>query len=367
MKNPEQAELKEIDFGTVLSSFINREDVTDIMVWEKECWVSDVHKGHYRIEKKEFADKAWKQLEELLYKIPRQIAIRMQVSFNEGNPILDGESDYGRKGQLRINAIHESLTGSSPALAIRKSLYGLRISEESMLEDSFAPQAFLDLMEATITSGCNVMIAGSTGSGKTELLKYLSRHIPDNEAVITMEDTLEAYLKRLYPQKNVLSLKSNEHVGFGELLRSCLRQNPDWICLSEVRGKEVRELLEAAGTGHHLISTLHADSALSIPYRMLDMAKADGAESVQFFRRIHATLDLGVHLHYVNDEKGAHRRVSEVAEFFLDENGEEKSRLILSYDFVQKRYLSARLHSMAIRKKLAVSGKDTEKIRGIFL
>ena len=64
------------------------------------------------------------------------------------------------------------------------------------------------------------MLTGITGSGKTELLKYIARYIRRNEAIITIEDTFEAYLKRIYPEKEVLSLKSTETQTFSDLIRA---------------------------------------------------------------------------------------------------------------------------------------------------
>ena len=137
----------EIDFGKILTKLIQTDTITDIMLWENEIWVTDIVKGHYRYEAKKASKEDLKQLEELLYKIPRQIAIRMQVAYNEGSPLLDGEALL-ENGQLRISAIHESLCGGIyPGIALRKTRYRLRISEKMMVEEGFADQNFINLLK----------------------------------------------------------------------------------------------------------------------------------------------------------------------------------------------------------------------------
>lgn len=358
----------EMEFGTILSELLDTDTITDIEYRFGEIWVVDIRKGRYRypLEKRFPAER--REMEVLLGRIPGQLANRMVVSYNDGAPILDGECVYKDQGQIRINAIEKSLTGGEfPGIAIRKTKYGLRLTEEAMMERDYATMEFLNLMDVLLKAQCNVMVTGLTGSGKTELLKYLARYIRDNEAIITIEDTFEAYLKRIYPAKEVLALKSNKHNSFSDLIRACLRQNPDWIMVSESRGEEVKELMEAVGTGHHLISTIHSDAAINIPWRMVDMAKVDGAEATRMFRQVHQNIHIGIYIHYFNDDNGSHRKVTEVCEFYLDENNEPKAHPIYWYDYEEEKYKWERLRSAAIKNKIIRSKANTEKIKGVFI
>ena len=358
----------EIDFGSILTELINIDSVTDIELRNGEVWVVDIEKGRYELDLSTKAEEERNELSILLDKIPRQIAIRMEFPYNEGSPILDGESVYKDKGQLRISAIHDSLTGGDyPGIAIRKTTYGLRLSEEKIKAGGYTTDDFLNLMSVLLSSGCNVMITGITGSGKTELLKYIARYIRDNEAIITIEDTFEAYLKRIYPQKEVLALKATETQGFRELIRACLRQNPDWIMVSETRGEEVKDLMEAVGTGHHLISTIHSDAAANIPWRMVDMAKVDGAEAQRMFRQIHQNINIGIYIHYFNDEEGSHRKITEVCEFYLNEKSEPTVHTIYEYDYKEGGFITDKIRSKSIINKIMRSKADTSKIKGVFL
>lgn len=359
---------EDIQFGKILSELINIDTITDIELRCGEVWLVDIKKGRYKYNLEDRPEEERKELDIVLEKLPRQIAIRMEEKYNEGNPIIDGECVYKDEGQLRINAIYNSLTGTDyPGIAIRKTTYGLRIDDDNIFDNDYVTKDFLNLMEVVLGSGCNVMITGLTGSGKTELLKYLARYIKKNEAIITIEDTFEAYLKRIYPEKEVLALKSSEKQTFSHLIRACLRQNPDWIMVSETRGEEVKDLMDAVGTGHHLISTIHSDSAINIPYRMVDMAKVDGYEATRMFRQIHQNINIGVYIHYYNDDDGSHRQVTEVSEFYTDPNGDPKSHLIYRFDYDKNKFVSECIVGEQTINKIKRCKIDTSKIKGIFL
>lgn len=355
----------ELAFGKILSNLLYRDSITDIMIWSKEIWVTDINKGHYQLldAKKDDID----ELHLLLKIIPRQLAIRMNKAYNEASPIIDAEIVYEQLGQLRFNIIHESLTHDDlPAIAIRKSLYNLRINEASIISDNYADKDFSFLMQALVDAGCNIMICGETGSGKTELLRYIAKWIRDNEAIITMEDTLEVYLKRLYPKKNVLALKTSRKYDFNALLKASLRQNPDWICVSETRGKEVLQLNDAVSTGHRLLSTLHTDSAQNIPYRMLNMGQLHEADAERVFRQIHHNINIGIHICYLNDTVSK-RYINEICEFYLDHLGKPVSHLIYHYDHTSALYHKEKIISPIIKAKLSQKQTDISKIKGIFI
>lgn len=358
--------LEDIDFGTLLYELLKNDDITDIMIWDKDLWITNIKYGHYRYDLKNVSLDLINEFYIQIRRLPRQLATRMKRAYNDASPIIDGEAHYDDLGQLRFNIIHESLINSDyPAIAIRKTLYDLRIDSTNMIETGYADDNFITLMAALVDAGCNVMIGGETGSGKTELLRYIARWIRNNEAIITMEDTLEVYLKRLYPLKNVLSLKTTKNLGFDSLLRACLRQNPDWICVSETRGKEVLALNDAVSTGHRLLSTLHTDSAINIPYRMLNMGQLKEGDAERVFKQIHHNINVGIHICYQNDAK-SHRYINEICEFYLD-NNKPVTHMLYSYDHQKQSYLINKISSPTILSKLVQKQTDVSKLKGKFL
>jgi len=125
--------------------------------------------------------------------------------------------------------------------------------------------------------------------------------------------------------------------------------------------------MEAAGTGHHLISTIHADSALNIPWRMVDMAKLNGSESERMFRQVHQNINIGIYIHYSNDENGSHRKVTEVCEFYLDENSKPQSHMLYEFDYNANSYQTSKIISKGILSKIRRSKADISKIKDIFI
>ena len=364
---PNKFELKDIEFGKILNYLLETGSITDIEIRSNGVWTTDITKGRTPLDMEQFDTEEIEEFNEIINKLPQQLSHRMVVNYNEGNPILDAEAIYKDKGLLRINAIHETITGNVAGIAIRLTPYDLRLNRDVILSSGYAPEEFLSLMRALISSGCNSVFAGITGAGKTEALKYFARYIPANDAIITIEDTREAYLEILYPHKDVLALKSSETQDFEQLIRASLRQNPDWILVSEARGREILELNEAVGTGHKIITTIHSDGVMNIPYRMVDMAKVDGQEAERLFRQIHNNIDLGAYIHYFNDDEGSHRKITEVAEYYLDSNNKPVQHMICEYDYINKCYKFDMLKSPKILKKFARSQTNTEKIKGVFV
>ena len=174
------------------------------------------------------------------------------------------------------------------------------------------------------------MVSGETGSGKTEFVKYLAAHTKENEKIITIEDTLELHLDKIFPHRDIVAMKTNNIASYSDVLVTCMRQNPRWILLSEVRSAEaVMAVRNSISSGHNILSTIHADKAASIPNRLYSLLESN-LDLEQFLRSIHRYVQLGVHIKgYYSKELGRfHREVCEVTEFYVTENNEAKSNTI---------------------------------------
>jgi pilus assembly protein CpaF len=132
------------------------------------------------------------------------------------------------------------------------------------------------LLEALVLSKQNIMVAGGTGSGKTTLLNVLSHYIPNEERILTIEDSAELQLS----QEHLVPLESRppdrngrNAITIRDLLHSALRLRPDRIIIGEVRGGECFDLLQAMNTGHGgMLSTCHANSAVETLSRLESLA-----------------------------------------------------------------------------------------------
>jgi len=358
-----------LEFGTILGDLLKQDNITNINCWYGKIFVSDNVKGEYEYSLDQYSQDEIKELKDVIQKLPNRLANRMVVSYNEGAPILDAETEYENIGRLRVNVIHNFVNGSDyPAISIRRTLMKVRMTKAMIVDSGYASKEMVQLIKALVEAGSNIMISGVTGSGKTELLRYIARFIRDNEAIITIEDTREAYLEYNYKSKHILALKTSDEQGFPELIRACLRQNPDWICVSETRSTEVLDLLNAVETGHRLISTIHADSATSIPNRMVSMAKThDGTEANRIYRQIYENIDIGIYIYFYENQEGAHRLIAEIAEFYIDDDGNTKSHIICEYDFIENCFKYNKIESKKIKKNLIKKHVDTNYIKGEFL
>ncbi len=111
----------------------------------------------------------------------------------------------------------------------------------------------------------NMLIIGSTASGKTTMLNAVSLFIPYVSKIISIEDTREVML----PHENWLALLAKSSEEMFEMLKACLRQRPEYILFGEIRGKEAITLFQAMNTGHTTYSTLHAGDVSSAINRLI--------------------------------------------------------------------------------------------------
>ncbi len=185
------------------------------------------------------------------------------------SPILDGSLPDGS----RVNATYaQDISSKGPTFTIRKftktpwtptQLLGFRTLSPEMM-------AYFWLL---LQYQSNLMIVGGTASGKTTLLNALAFFIPQENRVVSIEDTRELNLPRENWLPSVvrtgISSAGIGGVDMFSLLRSSFRQNPDYVIVGEVRGKEASVLFQGMASGHASISTMHGDSVDSIIRRLM--------------------------------------------------------------------------------------------------
>ncbi|MCM3603129.1 CpaF/VirB11 family protein [Robertmurraya korlensis] len=250
--------------------------------------------------------------ENYIIKIIQKFANAVGKEFTPKNPILDAALN-----NLRINAVHKSLSPFGTTMALRSSKAEAVLNEGNFKH--FAPEYMLEFFEAAIRSRSNIIIAGETGTGKTELQKFLVKDIPFDEKIVNMEDTLDSYLKELYPDKDIHSWLTSPTITFTDLIRAGLRNNPVWMLISETRGKEAYEMLQAVLSGHRIITTLHAVDARAIPKRFINMMKIGySIDEESVLSDIYNYFQFGVHIEKAQINGKVVRYLSEVVEFRPD-------------------------------------------------
>ena len=311
-------QFQQVDFGP-LRQFLDNDDVTDISYSNNgQVWIKTLSKGVFRVENTGIDNT-------LVEKIAFQCANTMGKSFNMANPFLDAES-----AELRLNFVHDSIAKNGVAMLVRKTPAKIRLVKDQIIKDDYIRLDIHDFLLKCVEGHCNILVSGETGSGKTEFIKYLAAHTKENEKVITIEDTLELHLDKIFPHRDIVAMKTNNIASYSDVLVTCMRQNPRWILLSEVRSAEaVMAVRNSISSGHNILSTIHADKAESIPSRMYSLLETN-QDVGQFLATIHRYVQLGVHIkgYYSQKYKRFHREVSEVVEFYVTEDNKAEYKIL---------------------------------------
>jgi pilus assembly protein CpaF len=188
-----------------------------------------------------------------------RIVSRVGRRVDESSPMVDARLPDGS----RVNAIIPPLALDGPSMSIRRFGGGPIASNQLVNLKSISPE-MMEVMAAAVRARISILISGGTGAGKTTFLNILSRYIPQNERIITIEDAAELQLA----QENIVRLETRPPnvEGLGairqrQLLINSLRMRPDRVILGEVRGEEAFDMLQAMNTGHEgSMATVHANT-----------------------------------------------------------------------------------------------------------
>ncbi len=249
---------------------------------------------------------------EKLEDVIQQIVSKANRRVNEANPIVDVRLPDGS----RVNVVLPPVAINGPIVTIRK-FPKEPISMDKLIElDSISSEAAV-FLQTLVRAKYNIFISGGTGSGKTTFLNALSRYIPTEERIITIEDSAELQLQS---QPNLVRLEmrsanveGKNEVSIRELMKSALRMRPDRIILGEVRDAAACELLNVMNTGHDgSLSTGHANSPEDMMNRLETMVLTGMDIPLAAIRnQIASALDIVVQLGRLRDKS---RRVLEVDE-----------------------------------------------------
>ena len=313
------ANFDQIDWGA-LKPYLDDDDITDISYDnDGQIHLKTLSKGIFRVDNPAINNA-------FMEKLAFQCSNVMGKTFNMAHPFLDAES-----AELRLAFIHDSVSRNGIACVVRKTPAKIRLQKEKILADKYVELDILEFLEQCVLGHCNMIVSGETGSGKTELVKYLASKIAENEKVITIEDTLELHLDRIFPHRDIVSMKTNNIASYTDILEACMRQNPKWILLSEVRSAEaVLAVRNSISSGHYILSTIHADKAASIPNRMYSLLETN-QDLDQFMSSICRYIQIGIYVRGYTD-KATHtfkREIAEVTEFYVTNDTNEAKHNII--------------------------------------
>jgi pilus assembly protein CpaF len=263
---------------------------------------------------------------------------------DESSPMVDARLADGS----RVNAIIPPLAIDGASLSIRR--FGVELlSMDSLIKlDSVTPEV-AQVLSAIVKSRLNVLVSGGTGSGKTTMLNILSSYIPDDERIVTIEDSAELQLQQPHVvrlETRPPNIEAKGEVTSRDLVRNSLRMRPERIVIGEVRGGEALDMLQAMNTGHDgSLTTIHANSPRDALGRIENMVFMTGisflinALRAQIASAINIVLQISrledgqrklVSVQEINGMEGDIITMSELFTFQregLDENGKVLGRL----------------------------------------
>ena len=315
----QRADLERIIFNSlrkldILQELVDDKAVTEIMVngpneifYEKAGRIYEFN-GHFSSEEK---------LEDVI----QQIVGRHNRVVNQASPIVDTRLSDGSRVNIVLNPI--SIGGS--AVSIRKFPEHPMSMEKLIDIESISPEA-AGVLQILTQAKYNIFISGGTGSGKTTFLNALSQYIPDDERIITIEDSAEL---QLVGAKNIVRLETRNSntdgvtpITIRDLIRTALRMRPDRIIVGECRGAEALDMLQAMNTGHDgSLSTGHANSPADAISR-IEVMTLMGAEEMPLKairQQVASGIDIIVQLGRLRDKS---RRVLEISEIDSFTDGE---------------------------------------------
>lgn len=296
-----------------LWEFIEDDKVTDIKWNGTNLWINDLTKGRYLAKDIILEDNFLKIL-------LNKIANSVNENFNISKPSLKAETD-----ELRIQAEHNSISGDDKlAFAIRKTPSVSRLKDQNLVREGYIDHVTNELLPCLMHSRLSGIITGDVGSGKTELEKYLVGFIKDEDGIISVEDTLEMKLKKIYPDKDIYSMKVSDGFDASDAIKDALRLMTKWIILSEARGREVIEVIEGASTGCSALTSIHAENVWEIPDRIMNMAKDYAHKG--FENDIYTFFDYAIKVKADITKDGIKRKIDQIC--FFDRNNKVNSTVM---------------------------------------
>lgn len=324
----QRGELEQILFNSlrkldVLQELLEDTEITEIMVngadhifYEKGGWIYE-------------SDRRFSSRDKL-NDVIQQIAGYSNRMVNEASPIVDARLPDGS----RVNIVLEPVSIDGAAVSIRKFPKN-PIRMEDMIRCGSITAEAAEFLKILVRAGYNIFVSGGTGSGKTTFLNALSQYIPEEERIITIEDSAEL---QLLEKKNLVRLETrNANTGgvlpitIRELIRTALRMRPSRIIVGECRGAEALDVLQAMNTGHDgSLSTGHANSCRDMLSRLETMVLMGMELPLPAVRnQIASGIDILVHLGRLRDGS---RRVLDIAEITGMEEGEVTIRELFCFE-----------------------------------
>lgn len=308
-----------------IEPLLNREEVTEVMINGPDKVYAENDEGVVK------TDITFRDEDHLLNKI-QQIVAPLGRRVDESQPYCDARLPDGS----RVNIIIPPLALNGPTVTIRKFAED-PFEVDDLIRVGTLNQQIADFFEACVKASLNVVVSGGTGAGKTTTLNCLSGFIPNDERIITIEDSAELQLQQDHTvrlETRPPNIEGEGEITMRELVKNSLRMRPDRIIVGECRGGEALDMLQAMNTGHDgSLTTLHANTPREAISRLETLVMMAGMDLPQdaIREQIVGAVDLIIQQSRFRDGS---RKISSVSEV----KGMEQDQVLMNeiFTFDQK-------------------------------
>lgn len=302
----------------LLEELLEQQDITEIMM---NSYNNIFVERNGRMERYEGSFES----EERYMDIIQQIVSRCNRVVNGANPIVDARLEDGS----RVNVVLHPVALQGSCMTIRH-FQDKPLQMGDLIRMGSITEECAEFLRKLVIAKYNIFVSGGTGAGKTSFLNILSGYIPEEERIITLEDSAELKLQNT---PNLVRLETRDsHDGeckaitMRDLIKTSLRMRPSRIIVGEVRGEECIDMLQAMNTGQEgSMSTGHSNSGRDMISRLETMCLMSQEMPLTAVRRQLLSINIIVHLGRLRDHS---RRVMEIWEIVGLEQGEIQLKLL---------------------------------------
>jgi len=326
-----------------------------------EVWVNGEGPGNVWMERQGIRQRANVSFydEEAIREVQQRILSMENQELNQTNPVVESKMLDGTR--VTMTCPPET---SKRTITLRKH-NTMNLTTEDYIRFGTFEQRGAEILQKLVRGRANILLIGSTSSGKTSMLKYLAQFIRPNLRIGVLESTYELALDKFLPNHNVICFEEQPRLGRTLLAQfhTMLRESPDIIILGEARGQEADQMIKTFRRGHPgSLGTIHSNSPEAAIQDLTDMIMEDGRNWDQraLYLRVARSIDVIVQLHLEPDT--GKRRLWRVVEVYCPELSEDVSfRDLITFNPIHGtwEYFKDR-PSESLLRKLALQGVSLE-------
>lgn len=282
VKNMERAELCELLYGEMtgfsfLSKYLNRDDVEEINVNQWKDVKITYSSGEILPAKEHFNSPGH------AVDVIRRLLHKSGMIFDNAQTIVVGHLN----NKVRITVMGDGVIDRDKGLAASIRIVNPRkLTMKQFVDYGTATEEMMELLSQCYSHGVSMCITGATSSGKTTLMSWILSQVPYHKRIVTIEqgcrefdltvcDEAGAVLNNVVHLVTRTSDDPRQNIDLIKLLETTLTINPDCIAVAEMKGGESMQAINAANTGHSVITTIHANSCEDTYYRMVTLCKQE--------------------------------------------------------------------------------------------